>query len=250
MAYEALAVSLALLAAQVEMPPSGPVINWHKDRGPMAGRIQEDGRRYVLTLYNLGIEQYEDGKLSGSRFEQWHLACNGTVFETHCSLERVTFTYVFSDQLPAIHVHKHHSSDGTLRVSPRWNLGQLDLVMTYGDDVEEQITVDLEYSGDTIYLRDLRGVVLHRSVSGATQTVEHKVVSFDTIRRVDVPLTGLKTDNERAWDLLIESLSQEDRETWSRVLRNPASRPDTEKVQACVDAKHRSSSRRGTPGRS
>lgn len=209
-----------------------------QDRGLMVGIVGND-RSYQLTT-NFGIEQWEEGKLTTHRRQQWWLTCNypepiGKRPETWCSLDRV----VIDQPLPPspgsmIGAHKHFTSDGTLRiVRADWPSGILDFTIVLQDRSNIEVMARMNIRDNLIILDSFKATSIARGLwSGKMSTIDFKIPKYSYTLSTPIELRGIRTADDKEWDEMLATLSKQDQHLWQEFRAN--------KLSGCITTTNKS----------
>jgi len=216
-----------------------PISIWAQQLGTGGGQPKEslalskpgvgfvkDGK-YLLSVH-FGIEQWEDGKKSTFRTQQWDLSCNSpSEFteggKTSCSLTRTVFDNWPGLGTAIVQSHNHYVEDGTLRIrNADWRNGRLDLAVilpNLGKSEEPiEVAIRLAYERDSIYLDSFKAFGIHREVFGdSVVALEYRIPEYDYTMQLPVKIRGMKSEETRKRDELFRSLSAKDAELWRQV---------------------------------
>jgi hypothetical protein len=197
-----------------------------KDHGTYVGFYKEKGvdTKYNLT-FNFGIEQWENGKLTTHRKQQWILRCSypdplEKKLETFCSLERVVIDDWGKLLSGAVITTHHHSSlEGTLRLlNVDWKRDQLDFTIVYTDNTTSEVMIRLKFKDGIIYLDSFKAFGISRGVfSDSMEAIEYKIPKYTYIMNVPVEMRGLRSMDDKKWDDMSAALSKQDQAAWEKV---------------------------------
>jgi len=202
---------------------------------PSAGFVKDD--RYVLSVH-FGIEQWENGKKSTFRVQQWDLSCLSPSEggKTSCSLTRTVFDNWAGLGTAVVQSHNHYVEDGTLLVrNADWKKGQLDLAVmlpNLGKSEEPvEVAIRLAYENDSIYLDSFKAFGIHREVFGdSVVSLEYRIPEYDYTMQVPVKVRGMKSEETRKSDELFRSLSLSDAALWRTLADSLGDLPIDEKA--------------------
>jgi hypothetical protein len=198
-----------------------------QDIGPWIGTIRDDGS-YQLR-FDFGIEQWEEGKLTTHRKQQWVLRCSypdpfENLSSTTCSLDRVIIDKGWrpSDG-DMIGKHSHNSSDGTLKfVSVNWPRGVLDFTVVHTDRSTIEVLMRFKAKGTILYLDSFKATGIARGVlSDSMSTIEYRIPKYSYVLSVPVDMRGLRSATDKEWDELLSTISKEDQKIWHALFANP-----------------------------
>lgn len=171
----------------------------------------------------LGIEQWENGKRSESRYQQWDLSCQTPPSgQTSCRLERVIFTLWSKTMGGTSAAHDTHSTDdGTLRlIDGRWRNGSLDfdvVTTSWAKDVVH-VAMRFEIKDPLVTLESFKAVGVGRSLfSGELSTIEYRVPDYTYTVSVPITLEGVKSETDKRYDEMLNGLSVDDRRAWDHL---------------------------------
>lgn len=195
----------------------GPYIGYSKGKGANV--------EYHLT-FNFGIEQWEEGKLSTFRYQQWLLQCAypdpGTgQAQTWCSLNR-TVIDKWSEAMggTVISTHKHYSAEETLKLRRiNWQRGELDfhIILTDGSTIE--VMLRMKFKDNSIHLDSFKAIGIARGILTDTMVpLEYKIPRYTYTLNVPVEMIGLRSKKDKKWDDMIATLSKQDQESWKKFI--------------------------------
>ena len=188
--------------------------------------------KYDLTFY-FGIEQWEDGKLTTHRRQQWELHCSYPEPATNrqntwCSLKRVVINEELTPGSGAIiGTTKHDSSDGTLRlINADWERGRLDFTIVYSDRGTTEVMLGMKREGNIFYLDSFKATAITRGTFVLTPltTIEYRIPKYTYTLNVPVVMRGLKSTGAKEWDEMVATLSKEDQKAWEEFWANISTR--------------------------
>jgi hypothetical protein len=208
--------ALILLCSLVK---AGDTVTWHDLYGRI-GFITSDGR-YVLD-FDVGIEQWEDGKQTTHRNQQWTLDCSSPSAtgqeSTVCTLKRLVIDKELTPGSgPILNVHKHSTLDGTLKiVLADWNRGRLDFTIINSDNSVTEAMLEMKISSSLILLNSFKATAITRGniVSIPLTTIEYKIPKYTYTANVPILMRGLRPMSEKKWDEGIATLSKHDQSAW------------------------------------
>lgn len=188
--------------------------------------------KYDLTFY-FGIEQWEDGKLTTHRRQQWDLHCSYPEPATNrpntwCSLKRVVIDEELTPRSGAIiGTTKHDSSDGTLRlIIADWESGRLDFTIVYSDGGTTEVMLRMKREGNIFYLDSFKATAITRGTIFLTPltTIEYRIPKYTYTLNVPVVMRGLRSMGAKQWDEMVATLSKEDQKAWEEFWANISTR--------------------------
>lgn len=194
-----------------------------EELGPIIGNINIDGSHSSYRLnFDFGIEQWEGGKLSTHRRQQWVLQCDYPELVTNrpntwCSLKRVVIDEELTPRSGAIiGAHWHYSSDGTLKLlNADWERGRLEFIIVYSDKSTTEVMLRMKLKGNIIYLDGFKAMAIARGrLSGTITTIEYKIPQYTYALNVPVMMQGLRSMGDKEMDEMVASLSKEDQKIW------------------------------------
>jgi len=193
----------------------GPYIGFYKGKGGSA--------EYHLT-FNFGIEQWENNKQSTNQYQKWFLRASfpqpaTKKRTTRCSLERLVITMWPETSLgTVISQHNHYQEDGTLKLQRvDWEKGILDFSIALADLSTIEIALRMGLKNDRIYLKSFNAIGIARGMFSDTMTaIEYKIPKYTYTLDVPVKMTGLRSENDKKWDDMIGTLSEEDQIAWEK----------------------------------
>lgn len=211
----------------------GEVIDWDADRGPWAGfrRISGTTASYNLTLHNLAVEQFEDGKPATRLWDRWSITCREPSAggpRVYCNITILKIIN-WGRSGPTVTSADYSTVDDSLAVlRADWSAGALDLRMQYPFGDREDIELRFDYDGNTIYLKSLRGLQIVRSSSQDDRlvNVEHRLAPYTKTLNVPLEMRGLKSAGSRRWHAWLSSLTEDDRSAWRELSARRASIPE------------------------
>jgi hypothetical protein len=149
--------------------------------GPFVGFVTEDGKYQLVS--DLGIEQWEEGKLSYHRRQQWFLRCSypdpvTNQPNTWCSLDRLVIDKRLTPSSgDIVNQHRHSVSDGTLKlVRVDWRKGVLDFTVVHTDKSTIEVMSRLTKKDDSLYLDSFKATGIARGVfSNSLTAIDYKI---------------------------------------------------------------------------
>lgn len=191
-----------------------------EELGSLMGTAHRDGS-YNLNA-EFGIEQWEDGKLTTHRRQQWFLNCDYPEFltkapKTWCSLDRVVIDEGLTQHSGAmIKSHQHHFSDGTLKlVRADWPRGVLDFTVVHRDKSTIEVMLRMKIKDGLIHLDSFKGTGIARGLlSNTMTTIEYRIPRYTYMLSVPLEMRGLRSASDKEWDEMLATLSKEDRKSW------------------------------------
>ena len=187
---------------------------------------------YNLTFY-FGIEQWEDGKLTTHRRQQWDLQCSYPEPATNrpntsCSLKRVVIDEELTPGSGAIiGTTKHDSSQGTLRlINTDWERGRLDFTIVYSDGGTTEVMLRMKRKDNIFYLDSFKATAITRGTLVLTPltTIEYRIPKYTYTLNVPVLMRGLRPTGAKEWDAIVGTLSKEDQTAWEEFWSNISTR--------------------------
>jgi len=207
----------------------GPVLA-QSELGTDVGSISEDNR-YSILMLGFGIEQFEGGKRTTHRFQLWDISCQyppyvGNPNETYCSVDRTVLDRTGEEMGlgTIIGQHSHYASDGTLKITHvDWEEGELDLQLTLTDNTTIEVMLRVQYQDTSIYLTDFKAIGIARGVfSDTMEAIEYRIPEYSYTLDIPVQMKGLKSEDDRKLEEMLQSLIEEDRLIWEKVQREGA----------------------------
>lgn len=227
-------------------PPPAPRRNQpyieFRDDGPNIGSRLKNPRGYLLSMFDFGIEQVQDGKVASFRKQIWTLQCDAREATSqaadylYCSLTRLVIdnwsTVSGDGREPSVRIgsHSHSTTDGTLRdVRADWESGKLDFKMVHSDGAVADVRLRFRWIGDAMHLTDFKALTISRGrLSDELAAIEYRIARYTRIERLPVEINGYKPEGAEAWEKLFAEFTAEDQKTWSSLVaddRNRASLP-------------------------
>ena len=211
---------MILFCSAAQCEELGPYIGFFKGKGANA--------KYNLS-FNFGIEQWEDGKKSTFRHQQWFLQCSypeplSNRPETWCSLERIVIDHWEKiSGGDVIGTHKHYFSDGTLKLlRVDWQRGELDFNIVLTDNSTIEVMLRMKYERGNIYLDSFKAIGIARGrLTDSMVPLEYKIPKYTYILNVPVEMTGLRSMDDKKWDDMIATLSKQDQISWEKFKATP-----------------------------
>jgi len=218
----------------------GPVLA-QSELGPLIGRITKDEAtreneyvdRYSFEMIDFGIEQFEGEKRTTHRFQLWDIRCHYPPYswdgqlpkETFCSVERTILDrygeemgFLYSGTI--IGQRSHYAEDGTLKLTyVDWNAGKLDLQLTLDDKNTIEVMLRLQYRDNTIYLKDFKAIGIAKGgmFSDTMEAIEYRIPEYSYTLDLSVQMKGLKSEDDKERDEMLQSLTEEDRLIWENM---------------------------------
>jgi hypothetical protein len=196
------------------------------DKPIIGHRSKESG---YSIFHTFGIEQWEEGKRTTHRFQQWLIRCDYPGYfkkhGTECSLERLVIDRWLVDSTGGATVseHRHSEEEGNFKLRKAdWEKGRIDFVFTYTDQSTEEVAIRFSIDHDSLVLDSLKAISLGRGfASGEPQSVEHKIANYTYVLNVPVLMTGMYDAGLKEWDTLFATLSPTDQAAWDEFSKSP-----------------------------
>jgi hypothetical protein len=193
---------------------------------PSVGFITDDGA-HQLT-FDFGIEQWEQGKLTSHRVQQWFLQCSypdpvTSQPSTSCWLYRTVIDRALTASSgDIISQQRHYSSDGTLKLlNIRWP-NALDFTVVNTDRSTIEVMLRLTKKENNLYLDSFKATGIARGVfSNSLTAIDFKIPKYTYTLNVPVKMNGLRTREEKDWDDLLATMSNEDQKIWNNFRAAP-----------------------------
>jgi hypothetical protein len=218
--------------------------------GPFIGHFKGKGANAEYNLsFNFGIEQWESGKQSTSRHQQWVLQCSYPEplekrAETWCSLDR-TVIDDWGKLMDGVLIStwNHNSLDGTLKLLyVDWQRGKLDFNIVYTDKSITEVMVRMKFKDGFIYLDSFKAIGISRGIlSDSMVPIEYKIPQYTYIMNVPIEMKGLRSRDDKKWDDMLASLSKQDQTAWEKFrttsdkrCKNLGKRPDEEQLKKMI----------------
>jgi len=220
----------------------GPVLA-QSELGALIGRISTDNR-YSISMLGFGIEQFEGERRTTHRFQLWDISCHYPPYawdgqppnETHCSVTRTVLDRSGEDSGfgTMIGQHSHYASDGTLKLTHvDWNAGELDLQLTLTDKTTIEVMLRVQYQDTDIYLKDFKAIGIARGMfSDTMEAIEYRIPEYSYTLDIPVQMKGLKSEDDRKLDEMLQSLTEEDRSIWEKMQREGAFPSDSVDIES------------------
>jgi len=125
--------------------------------------------------------------------------------------------------------HSHYASDGTLKlVYVDWEAGELDLQLTLTDNTTIEVMLRVQYQDTSIYLKDFKAIGIARGMFSDTMTaIEYRIPEYSYTLDIPVQMKGLKSEDDKKRDEMLQSLTEEDRLIWENMQTEGVSPWDT-----------------------
>lgn len=114
----------------------------------------------------------------------------------------------------------HYASDGTLKLTyVDWNAGKLDLQLTLDDKNTIEVKLRLQYRNDSIYLKDFQAMGIDKGgmFSDKMAAIEYRIPEYSYTLDLSVQMKGLKSEDDKKRDEMLQSLTEEDRLIWEKI---------------------------------
>ena len=195
--------------------------------GPRIGSITKDNQ-YSLW-FDFGLEQFEGEKRTTHRFQLWAFICEYPPHpmyglssnETYCSVKRTILDRSLEDRGGGIIIgqRSHYATDGTLKfVYVDWEAGKLDLQLTLDDKTTIEVMLRLQYEDNTIYLKDFKAIGIAKGrFSDTMEAIEYRIPEYTYTLDIPVQMKGLKSEDDKKRDEMLQSLTEEDRLIWENM---------------------------------
>lgn len=172
--------------------------------------------------FNFGIEQWEEGRLTTGRYQQWMLDCYlyNKQSDTSCNLERVVIDKWAGELIGGAMVttHKHYSSDGTLRLNAvDWQKGKLDFTIIFTDKDTAEVMLRFKTKNTMLCLDSFKSFGIAKGwFSDSMVAVEYRIPKYTYILSVPMAMRGLRSMDDKKWDEMFATLSREDQVAWQK----------------------------------
>lgn len=206
------------------------------DRVPARSRVSEPskfigsvrkGEYNISTI--LGIEQFENGKLTPHRYQLWYLTCSFPTAgkpTTSCDLERTVFDQYQDDDLKTVvSIRNHSTSDGTLRITNAdWERGKLDFSVMHALGPETDVMLRMKY---VKVAEDLEPFICLNSFNAVgiswilSVPIEYRIPEYSYTLNFPVIIHGMRSEEDRRFDDLVSSLSDQDRAVYDQLKGGP-----------------------------
>ena len=198
-------------------------IDW--DEGLVIGvRDTEQGvTRYRFFGLDIGVEQWQDGRRSGSFRDQWHLFCNGAITAAeplNCTLDIDRLTWWGGTSGTIVSKEQYQTSTNTLLMRRTdWEAGVIAFALVNPGRPSIEASLQFEYDGDLMRLQDFRAATLSTPLfsDSSVAGLEFRIPEYSYLWYTPMPITGLKKSVQRGWTEMLESLSQADRQAWQQL---------------------------------
>jgi hypothetical protein len=191
------------------------------------GFVDKDGKYRIFT--DLGIEQWEEGKLTTHRYQTWHISCGPEgygaklQFDLWCYVERIIIDGDLTDKgTKAIGARNHSFSENTLKLT-NVNLpeGRLDFTLIFDDGSTVEAALRFKRWRDSLFLDSFKAIGISRGIfSDTLSAIEYRIPEYDYVLNFAVEMRGMKTQDIKARDDFEKSLSAIDRQRWLTVSKS------------------------------
>jgi hypothetical protein len=190
-------------------------------QGLYIGMKMDDGRYSIFA--NLGIEQYENGKKTSSRVQNWYLECwsrDPLAGKQGCSLERTVYDLFWTksnfDIGAGVSFSQHSTEDGNLKIKTLdWSSGKLDFTVVYNDGGTTDVKVRFKETGKMLHMTSFQALsIAHGVLSDSMSAVEYKVPQYTQTINVPVKLFGMKDEAQKRREDLEATLRGDDLKRW------------------------------------
>lgn len=176
---------------------------------------ENDGIRYRI-LCNFGIEQYENGKKSDTRYQQWLFSGSNYIagkHETYLTVERIVFDKWSSREVGTQASYWVHSiNDNTLVIKALdWEKGIVDFSLVFTDGSTAEVMMRIKRDKDSLFLEQFKAYGIARGyLSDTMAALEYKIPEYSYTLSIPIVIKGLKSESDKEADEMYESLSRHD----------------------------------------
>jgi len=113
----------------------------------------------------------------------------------------------------------HYAEDGTLKLLyADWKGGKLDFQLILDDKTTIEVKLRLQYQNDSIYLKDFQAIGIARGrFSDTMEAIEYRIPEYTYTLDIPVQMKGLKSEDDKKRDEMLQSLTEEDRLIWEKM---------------------------------
>ena len=175
-----------------------PALQAQRIEKPIIGSKNNAGQ-YML-VFDFGIEQYEDGKRTDHRLQNWYLLCNypapiafGGKGKTYCRLNRTVYDRILPDEL-TVTQEFHSEQTGNLQILDMdWKAGKLDFTIIYAEGNRTEVMIRMSQNDRNFFLDSFKSLTSARSVfSNELTSVEYRIPEQTYTVDMPIRMRGLK----------------------------------------------------------
>lgn len=222
----------------------GQIIRSGEEKFSVGVVSREGSARTYSLLFNVGIEQWENGVRSTNRYQVWRLFCTcpsafPTPQGTSCDLERVVIDRWGGNGGPYVGSYHHYVGENLQLDKIDWANGIVNLTAIYDDKSRTQIDIRFWEEDSALYLRSFKAVNSGRTVAtGNLSVIEYKIPQYTYTLNIPLEMKGIYSAGLKNWDQLFGTLNDSDKSRW-RTLYASGLFPDQKKYEEELKARLR-----------
>ena len=175
-----------------------PALHAQRIDKPIIG-IKNSAGQYMLN-FDFGIEQYEDGKRTEHRLQNWYLLCNypapaafGGSGKTYCRLNRTVYDRIIPDET-TVTQEFHSEQTGNLQIfDMEWKAGKLDFTIIYAEGDRTEVMIRMSQDDRSFFLDSFKALTAARGLlSDKLTSVEYRIPEYTYTIDMPIRMRGLK----------------------------------------------------------